>query len=510
MNNFFYEESDFALFKKALKATGTEPVVINILSSDKSLKTDAQGPKPLPERRSTPKSYNEKYQPNTYDRMFGPRRRSNTPIDMNNFSGWRNKNFRKTEQDIETTSAQPKFSLSDYMNQRLGKNKFNGLDTAKNDKQKSIDKIGSDDPQYKKYYLDSYMSKLEQESNVKKKYDEDILTPLDDNLQQIVPDSDQDEDFGYNDDSVKKIVDDTNTRGEKYRIDPTEFDVIKKKIDDKNKPPEVKKQVERYVLGDDEDFDLSKFNFDDEEESKPQEKKDKKPELVKREFSSSRNNGILARRLEQMQKQREANDVAKKDQEEKLKNLEELQAKIDELVRETEAKPDAQKAIAIEQGKSKIVVQENVSRREVDEMYIRRLEEYLKVQKVEETAKSRKKKREELNNELKTNLQKSEIEMNKKLLEIASKQGKDESIQRRSSSKKIDRPKTKDADNVNNSSNVDNSKASRGAAIGGGIAAGVGVGIGIGAAGGEKPPRKKRKYNPRRRMDSDIVGNIDF
>ena len=34
MDNFFYNESDFELFKKALKISENEPVVINILKDD--------------------------------------------------------------------------------------------------------------------------------------------------------------------------------------------------------------------------------------------------------------------------------------------------------------------------------------------------------------------------------------------------------------------------------------------------------------------------------------------
>ena len=37
MNNFFYNNFDYTLFKKAFKETKGEPVIINILSSDSSL-----------------------------------------------------------------------------------------------------------------------------------------------------------------------------------------------------------------------------------------------------------------------------------------------------------------------------------------------------------------------------------------------------------------------------------------------------------------------------------------
>ena len=40
MNNFFYRDTDYDLFKKALRSTKNEPVIINILSDDSSLAED--------------------------------------------------------------------------------------------------------------------------------------------------------------------------------------------------------------------------------------------------------------------------------------------------------------------------------------------------------------------------------------------------------------------------------------------------------------------------------------
>ena len=42
MNNFFLKERDFDLFKKALRSTKNEPVVINILSTDSSLEENSE------------------------------------------------------------------------------------------------------------------------------------------------------------------------------------------------------------------------------------------------------------------------------------------------------------------------------------------------------------------------------------------------------------------------------------------------------------------------------------
>lgn len=526
MNNFFYEESDFALFKKALKATNNEPVVVNILSSDPSLKSDDKT-KPL--ERKNASNYKENYQPNTYDRLFGPRRRTPQSIDLNNFTGWKNKNFRKTEQNLEKQENQPKFSLSEYMNQRLGKNKYNSVDTSKNENQKSIDKIGVEDPQYKKFYLDSYMTKLEQESKVKQKFDEDILSPLgEDNLQEVVPDSSQDEEFGYNETSAKQFAEEVNVSGERYRIEPSEIDLINKKMEDKKKRDEGRGKPEQYTLDPNEDFDLSKFKFDDEPdkaEQKEPEKAEQKEEPEKKPEFRSRGNSILARRIEQMQRQKDASKEAQKTQDEKFRQIEQLQEKIDRLIRLTESKPEGQKEEALEQGKSRIVVETQTTRREVDEMYIKRLDEYFKRVKQEEAKERRRKKREELNNALKVSLQKSEIEMNKKLLEIASSQGKDASIKRRSS-KKI-KPETKEQNKVvivnieGNGNGADNASVNKkviGVAGDGGSGDVGSGGVGVVAAGSANVnvkvepavPKKKRKYKPKRHMDSDIVGNIEF
>ena len=107
--------------------------------------------------------------------------------------------------------------------------------------------------------------------------------------------------------------------------------------------------------------------------------------------------------------------------------------------------------------------------------------------------------------------------MNKKLLEIASIQGKDESIKRRSS-KKL-KPEVEGEKNkvviVNNLDGGKGSDTTESKVLG--LAGGAG-GTGIIASGATNvsikvepaTPRKKRKYNPKRHMDSDIVGNIDF
>ena len=94
MNNFFFESGDYALFKKALRTTKNEPVVINILSTDSSLDENKSSSKvtPAPAMR---KNQSSKFEPSPFGRFFGPRKPQPTHVDMKDFSSWRNKNYRK-------------------------------------------------------------------------------------------------------------------------------------------------------------------------------------------------------------------------------------------------------------------------------------------------------------------------------------------------------------------------------------------------------------------------------
>lgn len=515
MNNFFYKESDFSLFKKALKVVKDEPVVVNILSSDSSLKSDK--PDESVEKRPTPKIYNQKYEPNSYDRMFGPRKRIYTSVDLNNFSGWKNKNYRKTEQNIESDSNKTKFSLSDYMSQRLGANKYNGLDTAKNDKQKSIDKIGINDPQYRKYYLDSFMTKLEEETRVKEKYDEDMLAPLDDKLQNVVPDSSQDEDFGFNDNLIKEFADDETTRGDTYRINSNELEKIKQNIANKNKPKEQKRTIEKYEYDEQkDDFDLSKFDFDDEDNDSSEkniEEEVKVEEEVKPEPKPEpKPSSVLARRFEKMRKQREE-EIGREtmlSEEERQKRLSEAEVQVRELIERTQNIKKPEQYAEIERGKKEICYKTKVSRQDVDEIYDRLIKQYQVIVISEKD--DGKKNKEKLNNELKINLQKSEIEMNKKLLEVASKMGKDQSIKRRTNTKKVvieqkTRAEGPEVKVVNKTEEVEKTPKVN-IVIGDNVSKedlnNIDIKIPVKSKG------RKKKYNPKRRIDSDIIGSIDF
>ena len=190
MNNFFLNGSDMFLFKRAMRETKNEPVVINILSSDPSLKKDVSKTKTEVVR----KTFSDKFEPSPFGKFFGPRKTRTTPFDMSDFSSWKYKNYRDAEKSIGTsTETDEKFSVSDYMAKNAASERYHELDQAKSELQKPINQLSSSDPQFKKYSLDSFMTKLEEQTKVKDKFEEndDILEPLGDLTAKITPTADQ-------------------------------------------------------------------------------------------------------------------------------------------------------------------------------------------------------------------------------------------------------------------------------------------------------------------------------
>ena len=161
MENFFNDVFEFNLFKKALKATEGEPVVVNKLATDASINRHGEtASKPAPVQH---KNMSEKFEPSPFGRYFGSKRKRTTPLDMSDFSSWKNKNYRKVEEtssDVDKTKQT--FSLSEYMKSK-SLQKFNDLDQARTELKKPITQLSSDDPDLKKFALDSYMHKLEEE-----------------------------------------------------------------------------------------------------------------------------------------------------------------------------------------------------------------------------------------------------------------------------------------------------------------------------------------------------------
>ena len=205
MNNFFSSSADYNLFKKALRSTSNEPVVINIMSDDSSLeKPEIEDKKVNVER----KNMSSKYQASPFGKFFGPRKQRTDPVDMKDFSSWKNKNYRESERQVEeSTEEKSSFSFSDYLKSRTRDAMYNEEDKIKSDLQKPIDKMSIYDKDYNRFSLDSYLNKLERQSKVDKdfKETEDLMDPFE-NAQEVVPTSDQDENFNYSTDVDVGVV----------------------------------------------------------------------------------------------------------------------------------------------------------------------------------------------------------------------------------------------------------------------------------------------------------------
>ena len=276
MNNFFLDASDYDLFKRALHETKNEPVVINIYSSDGSLQENENKDKAPVQR----KNMSNKFEPSAFGKFFGPRKQRTAPVDMKDFSSWKNKNYRKTEQKLNQEEETPKvkFSLADFMAEKARAGKYNELDQAKSDIQKPINQLSTEDPLYKRFSLDSYMHKLEEQSKVKNKFDEndDILEPLGESTAKIVPTSVQDENFGGSSTlDIESLAMDDPIKGDKFSFDRSELDIVKSRLEKIErealniKEKQTKKVLSGNELSDltkeDDDFDFSKLGIDDED-----------------------------------------------------------------------------------------------------------------------------------------------------------------------------------------------------------------------------------------------------
>ena len=278
MNNFFLKERDFDLFKKALRSTKNEPVVINILSTDSSLEENSE--KAVLKNAPAPrKNQSAKFEASPFGRFFGPRKPQPTNVDMKDFSSWKNKNYRQAEKAIGEEESKPvKFSMSDFMNERFKDSRYHDIDQLKSETQKPINELSTSDPLYKRFSLDSYMHKLEEQTNVKDKFKEndDILEPFNSDITaDVVLDSSQDENFGFGSDvNLEKVVfDDHLQSGEKYRFETEELDKVKARLEKmqreanniKDKP--TQKVIDGSELSDvkDDGLDLSKLLGEDED-----------------------------------------------------------------------------------------------------------------------------------------------------------------------------------------------------------------------------------------------------
>ena len=139
MENFFNDIFEYNLFKKALKATEGETVVVNKLATDDILKHKDDSP-----RKNAPvqhKNMSEKFEPSPFGRYFGSKRKRTTPLDMSDFSSWKNKNYRNIEEkSAEENNSRPTFSLSEYMKSK-SMQKFNDADKQRTENKKPINQL---------------------------------------------------------------------------------------------------------------------------------------------------------------------------------------------------------------------------------------------------------------------------------------------------------------------------------------------------------------------------------
>lgn len=275
MNKFISKNSDYDLFRKALRSTKNEPVIINILSNDSSLiEDDNKQPVAVSER----KQMSTKFQASPFDKFFGPKKKRTDPVDMKDFSSWKNKNYRESEKQINDEPEETaRFSFADYLNEKTKAEKFNSEDQVKNETQKSIDQLSPNDEDYKRFSLDSYLNKLEQESKVKKDFEqtEDLIdSNFGEDLDHNISD-DQDENFiDSTSVDVEDIVHGGDVGGEKFAFDREELDTFKARLDKMEREANniKEKQTSKLISADeikeikgedDEEFSLDKLGFED-------------------------------------------------------------------------------------------------------------------------------------------------------------------------------------------------------------------------------------------------------
>jgi len=267
MNNFFSSSADYNLFKKALRSTNNEPVVINIMSDDSSLeRPDVEEKKVNVER----KNMSSKYQASPFGKFFGPRKQRTEPVDMKDFSAWKNKNYRESEKQVEeTTEDKNSFSFSDYLKSRTRDSMYNEEDKIKSDLQKPIDKMSIYDKDYNRFSLDSYLNKLERQSKVDKdfKETEDLMDPFE-NAQDVVPTSDQDENFNYSTDvDVEKLAFEDAFRGESFAFERDELDKVRTRLDKlEREANNIKDKPTEKVISTNELSAIAKESEDDEDD----------------------------------------------------------------------------------------------------------------------------------------------------------------------------------------------------------------------------------------------------
>ena len=263
MSNFFYRNEDYSLFQKAFKDTSGEDVVVELLSTDDSLKEGE-----VIVNKHVIRKDNRFSQESSFNKFFGPRRSLNRNFDMKDFSSWKNKNYRETEKQLGVKeSERTKFSFADFMNERSGGKTYNDDDQNRDNQQKAINELSSEDPTFKRFSLNDYMRRLEEQTRVKNETrdNEDLIDSIGEITQDVVPDSTQDENFDENISgiSVDDFVDDETFGGDSYSVDTSELDAMKTRLEElRTQTAEINQLIDDVEEQDDE-IDFDKFSEND-------------------------------------------------------------------------------------------------------------------------------------------------------------------------------------------------------------------------------------------------------
>lgn len=272
MANFFFKYSDYDAFERALRDCDGEDVVVDIMANDESLLSNE-----IVENKHVIRKDNRFSQESSFNKFFGPRKSKN--VDMKDFSSWKNKNYRETEKQIgQSENTKNKFSFSDFMAERSSGNIYNDEDQNRSNNQKAIHELSSDDPTFKKFSLNDYMRRLEEQTRVKEstRDNEDLIDSIGDITQIVEPDSKQDESFDESVSNIKieNIVDDEDFAGEKFSVDTEELEQMQERL---KKLKEETAEINKII--DEPEIDKDTIDFDEEDfEKRYQEKLEKETE----------------------------------------------------------------------------------------------------------------------------------------------------------------------------------------------------------------------------------------
>jgi len=504
MSNFFYKYSDYSLFQKAFNDCEGEDVVVDILSTDESLKETE-----IIEKKHVIRKDNRFSQESSFNKFFGPRKSLNQNFDMKDFSSWKNKNYRETEKQLGSKdSDRVKFSFSDFMAERSGNKIYNDADENRSNNQKAINELSSDDSTFKRFSLNDYMRRLEEKTRVKSETrdNEDLIDSIGDITQDVVPDSHQDEDFeeSVSNVDVEHFVDDDSFAGDKYAVDTSELDAMKTRLDDilaktseinqminETQPSEDDEQPQTIIDIQPNEDEESLSDIDDSADMQPdsneeivqeqtditetsEDKTEKTQESEEQEPASSEKSEDSQKQAEQTQvvvvaaeqedKSKELiekinkNEQERKEIEEKLKQAEQeklaamksYEQRLRELEKSIQEKDKEHREQAL-----RIKIKNDNKINEVQQEFRAREAE---IRRLEKEAALKQRIGALLKKELKNNLSISNLEMNNKLLEVSSM--------------------------INAEKQREKAKP--------------------------KKPATTRKRKTRRRVDSDIIGGIDF